>query len=157
MTKYRFGVIFNLDRYLKFNDPTGMFTEVDQKRLLQEIVRFLTEDARSPKEGRAILNEIEYLVGVLHHQEIIDDYIIELDEPYVKIQGVLFAICESIVGMFEDTHFYEYLRETKEIPKVIPVSRSNFAIVVTHPIRNHGQSDLYRPAEKKLHRLRRRD
>lgn len=154
MAKYRFGVIFNLDRHLKGSDPTGMFTNVNREKLLREIVTFLTEDIISIPEARETINEIEYLLSVLHHQEIIDDYIFELDEPYVKICGVLFAICESVLDIFEEVRLFDYIRERGTRPvRVIPISRDNFAIVVKHPLRNEN-SNFCHKAKTILRRIR---
>lgn len=137
MAKYRFGVIFNIDRYIRHNDPSGMFEDVDRRNLLEEIVKFLTEGIDNVREARQQINEIEYFIGKLYDKGIVQEHIFSQDEPYAKICGILFAICESIVEMFDDVHLFDYLRERGTRPvRVIPVSRSNFAIVVKHPLRN---------------------
>lgn len=137
MAKYRFGVIFNIDRHIRRFDTTGMFEDVNRRDLLEELVKFLTEGMENIQEARQQINEIEYFIGRLNDKGIIPDYIFHQDEPYVKICGILFAICESVVEMFDDIRLFDYLRERGSRPvRVIPVSRSNFAIVVKHPLRN---------------------
>lgn len=138
MTQYRFGVVFNLEQSLRHNDPTGMFNDSikDRQRFLHEVIRFLTEDVCSAKEARAMVNEYEHLIGVLYHQEIIDAHLLELDEPYAKICGVMFAILESIVDILEAVRFYEYCESYMiSQPFVHRLSNSNFAILVKHRLR----------------------
>ncbi|BCM95203.1 hypothetical protein [Burkholderia phage FLC6] len=154
MAKYRFGVIFNIDRHIRRFDTTGMFEDVNRRDLLEELVKFLTEGMENAKEARQQINEIEYLIGKLYDKGIIQEYVFSQDEPYVKICGILYAICESIVEMFEDIHLFDYIRERGTRPvRVIPVSRSNFAIVVKHPLRN-GTSHFCYKAQTLLRRVR---
>jgi hypothetical protein len=136
MAKYRFGLIFDLDRHLKRNDPTGMFAEVDKLMLLEEIVKFLTEDVKNVDEGHARVNEIEYFMNLLYDKGIIQEYIFHQNEPYLKVCGILFSICESIVDMFYETRFYEYCTSYLVYrPKIIKLSRHNFIIMVKHKLR----------------------
>jgi hypothetical protein len=153
MAKYRFGVIFNIERLLRQSDPTHMFEDVDRRELLEEIVKFLTEGVDTAQEARKQVNEIEYFIGKLYDKGIVQEHIFSQDEPYVKICGILYAICETIVDMFNDVHLYDYIGERGTRPvRVIPISRSNFAIVVKHPLRYHD-SYFHNSSKTKLHRI----
>jgi hypothetical protein len=135
--RYRFGIIFDFGRYLRRNDPTDVFQDVDLEKLLVEIIRFLTEDDDPlDTESAAIygrINEIDYLVNLLYDKRIIGDTIFHGEESYLKICSVLYAICETLVEVLMDTGFYKFCRSYyKDKPKVIRLSRkrNNFAIVV---------------------------
>lgn len=129
--RYRFGIIFNFARHLKMNDPTDVFADVDQEKLLREIVRFLTEDVYNPREAREQCNEMEYFISLLYDRGIVQDHHFHLDETYVKICAILFAICEAMVDVFDDTGFYRFCQSyVHDKPRVIHISRNNFAIVV---------------------------
>jgi len=154
MTQYRYGVIFNIDRHIRFSDQSGMFDEVDRYDLLKETVSFLTDEVSTLAEARNQVNEVEYFIGQLYDKGIVKEHIFHQDEPYVKICAVLFAICESIVDMFEDVRLFDYLRERGTRPvRVIPISRSNFAIVVKHPLRNEN-TDFSHKAKTLIRRVR---
>lgn len=129
--RYRFGIIFNFERNLRQTDPTGVFKEVDHLTMLTIILEFLTDDVISAREGFERVNEIDYLMDVLTDKGIIKDHEFAQAESYLKITGILFAICEGIVSMFSETGFYYNCRSYElDRPKVLPITKSNFAIVV---------------------------
>lgn len=134
MAKYRYGFVFNLGRILQQYDPSAMLADVDRKRFLEEIVRFLTEGIENEIEGRDIISEVEHLVEIMHYQEVIEEYMVLQDEPYVKLCGIVFAICETILNLLVDVRFYKYLDGKRSpTPKVIPLRRGNYAVVVGYP------------------------
>lgn len=133
--RYRFGIIFNFERYLRRNDSTDVFQDTDLEKLLVEIVRFLTEDEEPLETGPGAiyerLNEMDYLVNLLYEKGIIDAVFINVEDSYLKIHALLYSICETLSELFLDTGFYRFCRSYQEDkPKVIRISRNNFAIVV---------------------------
>lgn len=131
MLPYRYGMIFNLDRHLRMMDPMRVFYNVDHFRLVDEIIGFLTDGIENSAQAREQINDISYLMDILYEKEIVPESIFQQNESYVKVCGVLFSICESILQMFEETLFYSYLRKYAfERPHVINVSRHNYAILI---------------------------
>lgn len=133
--RYRFGIIFNFERYLRRNDPSGVFQDTDLEKLLNEIVRFLTEDEEPLDTGPGAiygrLNEMDYLMDLLCDRGILGRSIIESEDSYLKIHSILYSICETLSELFLDTGFYNFCRSYyRDQPKVIRVSSNNFAIVV---------------------------
>jgi hypothetical protein len=133
--RYRFGIIFNFERYLRRNDPSGVFQDTDLEKLLNEIVRFLTEDEEPLDTGPGAiysrLNEMDYLIDLLCDRGILGRSIIESEDSYLKIHSILYSICETLSELFLDTGFYNFCRSYyRDQPKVIRVSSNNFAIVV---------------------------
>ena len=111
-------------------DPTGVFRDVDHYKMLSYILEFLTDDVVSVREAKERVNEVDYLIDLLTDVGIVQDHQFQQAESYLKIAGILFAICESIADMFGDTSFYANCRSFDlDSPTVIQLSRSNFAIV----------------------------
>ena len=112
-------------------DPTNVFKDVDHYKMLQIILEFLTDDVVSAKEGYERVNEIDYLMSLLTDEGIVHDHQFQQAESHLKLSGILFAICESIVEMFSDSGFYGNCRSFEiDRPTVIQLSRSNFLIAV---------------------------
>lgn len=135
--RYRFGIIFNFERYLRRNDPTEVFQDVDLEKLLTEIVRFLTEDDDPrDKDSAGIygrINEIDYLLNLLYDKRIIGEAIFHGEESYLKISSILYSICETLAELLMDTGFYNFCKSFyRDQPKVIRLARksNSFAIVV---------------------------
>lgn len=129
--KYRFGVIFDFEVHLKNNDPTNIFGGANLKKMLEEIVLFLTEDVHGTREAHKRINDIEYLMDRLYYGKVIDVATFAQDQRYTDTHAILFSICESIVEMFLAVGFYKYCRSfEKNKPKILHISRKTFAIVV---------------------------
>lgn len=128
--KYRFGIIINFERHVKMIDTTNIFHDVDLEKLLGELVKFLTDDVVNVPEMYAQMNEIDYLVNMLHDKRIIDEHLFYSDEPYLKICGVLYALSESLAEILIDSEFYKHCNESNRKPEVIRNGRKDFTIAV---------------------------
>lgn len=128
--RYRYGVILDVTKQLRFCGANEVFEKVDRKVLLQHLVNFLTEGVYSARQGNDQLNEMEYLMGKLYDRRIIKSYLLDESVTYMKTCGILFGICESLMRTMISTGMYEMLESTGGEVEVIPVGKNSFAMLI---------------------------
>lgn len=128
--EYKFGIIFDFGQHLFQNDTEDIFVNVDHRKLLSHLVRFITdEDWNNNGSGvETLLNDL-IDEGILHYHVVFRS-----SEPYVDICSLLMNLCESLVDYLTPTRFFDYCSSyRKDKPTVIHISRDAYAIL-TSPI-----------------------